>query len=84
MLNVKLKKDMNEIKFEDLEVGTMFIWKTDGYDAEMLGMKIAISNYDENDSYYILDLSDDVGTYYTPYKDYKIIRIIDNMELIEK
>lgn len=83
MLNVKLKEDItNEIKFEDLEVGTIFIWKIADYnDKTNIGMKI-VDCYEENS--YVLDLSYDVGTYYKSDESIEIIRIIDNMELIEK
>ncbi len=80
MLEVKLKTDTNKINFEDLEIGTIFIWKVD--DEQYLGMKVN-KDLDENDCY-VLDLSDEIGTCFEPHKDYKIIRIIDNMELIEK
>lgn len=83
MLKVKLNKNNNkEINFEDLEVGTMFIWSDKVYNEQYLGMKVDM-DLDRNDCY-ILDLSDEIGICFAPHEDFEIVRIIDNMELIER
>ncbi len=81
MLKVKLKNNF-KMNFEDLEVGTMFIWSDKFYNEQYLGMKVNV-DLDENNCY-ILDLSDEIGTCFAPHEDFEIVRVIDNMELIER
>ena len=69
------------IKFENLPLGSTFVVKS-GYEIqespdEWIGMKVASAINWEEHSYYILDLSDDIGRLYSDVDKYNIVRLID-------
>lgn len=67
------------IKFEDLGVGDCFIIQggESGLCYEWIGMKVSTATDWEEDSYYIMDLSDEIGYLYADVDNYNIVKLID-------
>lgn len=71
---LKFDIDSTPIKFDDLNVCDTFRIKTEDY--EWYGMKVC---WDVGDVpiYYIMDISDEIGTLYDDVDKYNIVELVD-------
>lgn len=74
MLNFNINQQ--PIKFDDLEIGSTFRIKTEDY--EWYGMKVCCDVGDKP-IYYIMDISDEIGTLYDDVDKYNIVELVDLM-----